>query len=365
MSEQNILNPSPTSSLNPDYTTPVKVTDPQVISRWQARSGKPFARRLSARGAVWDLTWANRMFADYAALRQWFSQYENDFFTYADWDFGRYYTGMFADQPTVERAGNNKVNITAQFVVVPTLPLYQYPSNWTQDSIFMEERGKWPVPSGVSPSINDLVKLTGSWDHRDLNYLLWSQDYENAAWSKQNGCTVTADQVAAPDGTVTADLVTSGNSANSAIQQSVTGFPEIFTYSLSVRAGSASQANLGLWDVTAAAWVTVTAAILSGPGSLAGTGQITITGLTSSWTRVSLTTNSALIAGRSYLCIFYPNTTTANTLTNYCWGQQLEVGSSATTYTPTVGSTATLSAPVSNANYHGGFAYFESWSERE
>jgi hypothetical protein len=151
MSEQNILNPTITSPLNPDYA--VKITDAATVARYQARSGKPFFRRLAARGPVFDLTWGSRMFADADALVQWFHQYELDFFSFADYDTGRYYSGMFADQPQIERAGNNKVNITAQFIVVPTLPQFQYPSRWGTDSTFLEER------DGFS---NDVVKLTGA-----------------------------------------------------------------------------------------------------------------------------------------------------------------------------------------------------------
>lgn len=152
MSEQNILNPAVTSALNPDYA--VKVTDPAVIARWQARSGKPFFRQLAARGPVWDLQWGNRMFSDADALVQWFHQYEKDFFSYADWDTGRYYSGMFADQPVIERVGNQRVNISAQFVVVPGLNLFQYPSRWGTDSIFIEEQDGYG---------NDLPKYTGTW----------------------------------------------------------------------------------------------------------------------------------------------------------------------------------------------------------
>ncbi|HEY6349601.1 MAG TPA: hypothetical protein VI636_09350 [Candidatus Angelobacter sp.] len=360
MSEQNILNPSPSSSLNPDYTTPIKVTDPQIISRFQARSGKPFFRRLAARGEVFDLVWSKRLFVDYQALRQWWKQYENDFFTFVDWDMSRYYTGMFADQPTAERAGNNQVNITAQFVVVPTLPQYIYPSDWTHDAVFIDERANWPVPNGASAALNDLVKLTGVWDHRDQNYCLQSQDFENAAWNKQNGLAVTADQVAAPDGSVTADLITSGNAAGSAFYFQFIAFPETYTVSIHVRAGTATSSGFGLYDLTASAWVATTAAVLFGAGAAGGSGPTVVSGLNSAWTRVSLTSNAVLIAGHQYGFYLYAKDATANTLTNYMWGSQIEIAPSATTYTATTSATVTLAAPTSNANYHNGFAYVDS-----
>jgi hypothetical protein len=152
MSEQNILNPSISSQLNPDYS--VKINKPAIIARWQARSGKPFARFLASRGLVWDLQWGNRMFSDADALVQWFNQYEQDFFSYADWDTGRYYSGQFADQPSIERLGNQRVNISAQFIVIPTLAMFQYPSRWGTDSVFFN----------TQDGFNSLLaKMTGSW----------------------------------------------------------------------------------------------------------------------------------------------------------------------------------------------------------
>jgi hypothetical protein len=152
MSEQNILNPTITSPFNSDY--PLKFIDPAVTARYQARGGKPYFRTLAARGLTCDLVWGNRLNSDADALLQWCHQYEKDFFSIADYDTGRYYSGMFADQPQIERMGNNKVNITAQFIVVPGLAQFQYPSRWGVDSIFLEERDGFG---------SDVVKVTGTW----------------------------------------------------------------------------------------------------------------------------------------------------------------------------------------------------------
>src|SRR5438552_161259 len=132
MSEQNILNPTASSDFNPEY--PIKAVDTRTMGRAQARSGRPYYRRLSARGTVFQLQWNNRLFATYNALRQWFAQYESDFFSFNDLDRGRYFSGMFDDEPQYEIAGNDRVNISANFIAVPGLPLFQYPSNWARDA---------------------------------------------------------------------------------------------------------------------------------------------------------------------------------------------------------------------------------------
>jgi hypothetical protein len=155
VSEQNILNPTVASQLNPTYSIPIQ--DPEIIAMWQARSGKDFSRTLAARGRAFSLHWDKIDFTTYLTLRQWWSQYEKGYFSFADYDDSgagtRYYTGRFVGPPTHERAGFNQVNVTAQFVELPGRPMFAYPSNWGVDSIFLDESDD----AGAQ-----LVKLTGS-----------------------------------------------------------------------------------------------------------------------------------------------------------------------------------------------------------
>lgn len=53
------------------------------------------------------------------------------------------------------------------------------------------------------------------------NLLLRNQEFDNASWTKGAGCTVTADQSAAPDGTVVADRVQSSSGNSGATQNAV------------------------------------------------------------------------------------------------------------------------------------------------
>lgn len=53
------------------------------------------------------------------------------------------------------------------------------------------------------------------------NLLLYSQQFDNAAWGKSD-TTVTADQALAPDGTNTADLITEGSAGTAQVNQAVT-----------------------------------------------------------------------------------------------------------------------------------------------
>lgn len=153
MSEQNILNPSQTSLFNPDwgYTEGL----PEMRSLFQAMSGKTYSRRQMVRGRVYDLAWNNRDLATKHSLQQWAQQYENDFFSLADWERSRYFSGRFDGPLTFNPVGNQKYNIRGRFVELPGLPMFSYPSNWSRDAIFLEERNGFG---------EDLVKLTPAVD---------------------------------------------------------------------------------------------------------------------------------------------------------------------------------------------------------
>jgi hypothetical protein len=153
MSEQNILNPTVGSDFNPDYSYTEGL--PQMMSQFQAKSGKAIARQLLARGRVYDLQWQSRPKSTADVLRQWEAQYRNDFFSYQDIERGRYFSGRFVAPPQISPAGFNKWNIQAQFVEIPGLPMFAFPGGtlWGQDSIAIYVRDGFG---------SNLVKLTGA-----------------------------------------------------------------------------------------------------------------------------------------------------------------------------------------------------------
>lgn len=341
MSEQNILNPAVTSPLNPDYA--IKITDPQVVSRWQARSGKPFFRRLAARGEVFEMTWGKRMFADYLTLLQWVRQYENDYFSFIDWDHsGRYYTGMFADQPTFTREANNQVTITAQFVVVPTLPLFQYPSNWGVDSIFLEEAAGY----------GDLVKLTGNWDRRDKNYVVGSETFDLAPWQDVNGATVTANQALDPNGvSQTADQINfPSRAANSFVGLAQNPFPPFVVPNM--------KFTFSVWARVTSGTATVEIIVQDNP--FVAFSQGTTCNLTTSWQQFFVTatapSNSSNGLQVQIRAPFASATSAFSILVDWA---QLEYGAAPSAYTSTQPAPVQLKTPTPDASLHGGFGYFD------
>ncbi|MGH9579369.1 MAG: hypothetical protein ACRD2R_00120 [Terriglobales bacterium] len=152
MSEQNILNPTASSPLNPDFGFSDGL--PDMLGRFDARSGKAFTRQLLVRGRVYDLPWAGRSLATRHLLEQWANQYRQDCFSYQDLERGRYFSGRFAGPLVFSPAGNENWNIRGRFQELPGLALFAYPTNWSRDAVFREERNGFG---------EDLVKLTGSW----------------------------------------------------------------------------------------------------------------------------------------------------------------------------------------------------------
>ena len=147
-----------------------------------------------------------------------------------------------------------------------------------------------------------------------VNLLRYSERFDNAAYNKQNGTPVTPNQVAAPDGTLTADLVTFAVSSQR-LFQNVTGTG---TFTLSVYARVAS----GSTDFNLACF-----------NNIDGTQKELIT-VTDTWQRFSATftvTNNS---------DWHPIRFETAPTEVYIWGAQLEEGSTATDYIPTT-STAT------------------------
>jgi hypothetical protein len=204
------------------------------------------------------------------------------------------------------------------------------------DSIFLEERNGFGA---------DLVKLTGTWDHGDKNYCLFSEQFDNAAWEKVN-CTVVANSVTDPNGGATADAVTFSVSGSTGQirQHMVAPFPVAgrnFTFSGWIKVPAGTQ----------------TIHLLIGTQTFGLTPvEVTITA-TTAWQRFSVSGTVPATVTQASALFYNPGAAT----TYHIWGAQFEFGSVATTYTQTTATAVALIAPSADANLHGnGFSYFDA-----
>ncbi len=150
-----------------------------------------------------------------------------------------------------------------------------------------------------------VTRANGTIGFAPMNLLTFSEQFDNAAWAKTT-TTVTANVIAAPDGTTTADTLTASG-ANSTTLQTYTAVAQPYTFSVWIR----RRTGTGTVQITAD-----------------GTTYSAVT-LTSAFTRFETTITPT--AGSRTAGIRIVTSGDAVDV----WGADLEIGSTATTYNPT------------------------------
>lgn len=92
------------------------------------------------------------------------------------------------------------------------------------------------------------------------NTLLWSSSFNNSAWTKGSGISVSADAASAPDGTTTADRATVPTpGAGSSAYQTISGLAPLTTYTMSLWVWTdTGTKTFRLSRTNHATWVTAT-----------------------------------------------------------------------------------------------------------
>lgn len=168
------------------------------------------------------------------------------------------------------------------------------------------------------------------------NLVTYSEQLNNVAWSSISAGTpvVTLNALAAPDGTITGDLIV-GNNINTWIANNA-------------GAVSAGQYSFSVWlksDIAQTADIFM---------SFGVTDTLTCS-VTTSWQRFTLTATRAATAG------LFAGINVGNAKNIYVWGAQFEAGSFPTSYIPTVASTVTRAAEIVSITG----ANFSSWYRQD
>jgi len=164
--------------------------------------------------------------------------------------------------------------------------------------------------------------------------------FDDAAWSKTD-VTVTANAIAAPDGTTTADLFTAGTAGTEGCLQIVTSVANVtHTASFYAKRGNTDWVYLRLGDATNQLrgwWNLATGTIGTAVNVGTATGATeTIQDVGNGWYRCTLTgaVNGGLTAYgfNVFSASGDGSLTRVNNSTRYMWGAQLETGSTATAF---------------------------------
>lgn len=203
-------------------------------------------------------------------------------------------------------------------------------------------------------------------EQQRTNRWLRSQEFDNASWTK-TGVTVTANSVAAPDGTTTADTLTATASGASVAQAATITAGTGAAISFYLKAGASAFAKLALTDGgnTAAVWVNLASGATGTQQAGGGNcvlSQVVVEAMGRGWYRASLEVTTATVTTLtgSVMPCAADGADSANGNSLYAWGAQFEADATYTSpssYIPTTTATVTRNAdnlfmPVSSSWFH-------------
>ena len=222
------------------------------------------------------------------------------------------------------------------------------------------------VYAGPDPIENGLVFYLDaanlkSYDSRE-NLLKYSEQLENTGGWNQQTSTVTSSSVTAPNGTLTADNISSASDTG-IYQQGTVANNTTYTASIYLNLTASTATSIMFRDMGGGGHhieITKATAALSGAANITSSG---ITPVGGGWYRVWIT----YVTDATALELTIRPNSQVGTTTVVAWGAQLEKGSSLTTYVPTTASgitrTTTWRDLISNsvtATLTNGPQYFPS-----
>jgi hypothetical protein len=180
-------------------------------------------------------------------------------------------------------------------------------------------------------------------EKQSTNLALYSEQFDNAAWTAINGATITANSVISPDGTQNADTLNVTTTAYSSVYNTTAYSLSTGLYAQSIYAKKGTKNWLYILDLGgsgAKAWFNLDTGVV---GTVASGYTATMENVGNGWYRCILIET----ANRSPLYFHFGASDADNSFTPsssgsiFIWGAQLEASSYPTSYIPTTSSSAT------------------------
>ena len=204
-------------------------------------------------------------------------------------------------------------------------------------------------------------------EEQRTNLLTYSEQFDNAAWNKPANTQLIANNVIAPDGTLSGDRILAiSNGANSAKQFPSVSGDATYTFSVFIKASSSQWSFFTLYDNTSnvrRVWFNVNTGVV-GSSTVGGTFALvgsSIASVGNGWYRCSVTATTPVGISNCYFGVESASAdAVVSDVTNgsiYIWGAQLEAGIFPTSYIPT--TTAQVTRSADSASMIG--TNFSSW----
>jgi len=240
--------------------------------------------------------------------------------------------------------------------------LIMYPSGYKEDKIYsLKPTDGSGDLTFTRASTATRVNAEGLIETSPVNLVQYSEEFDNAAWTKSNA-SISANATTAPNGTATADkLIENTVNNNHYAAQNVTAENIAYTYSLYVKADTRTRVRVQMSDLTTGDIrldynFTTDTSVLNGSGSRGSwsSSSFTKTDILGGWVRISISGIKGAGSVASCSVFLLDNSGNSSYTGNgtsglFIYGAQLNQGATAKTYFPT---TDRLNVP--RIDYTGG-----------
>ena len=209
-------------------------------------------------------------------------------------------------------------------------------------------------------------------ESESTNLQIRSEEFDNSAWGKSR-CTITANQIEAPDGSLTADKALCNASGSCSLTDAIAiGSTDDITFSTFIKRGNAQYCSVGFFDLGFSSSYRVVFDLHNEvityelvQGSVFTNTSVSVEKYSNGWFRIctsALSTGTTNIRNYIYPVVNGPTSFDATSWEySYVWGAQAELQRTCSSYIPTT-SASVLRSATTSADTSSATAELKIWS---